>query len=152
MSYRELDGGLHTDRWEWVPAVLMLSVGVAGSGAGWSIFCSQRVNCAHKVWRCSTAHPRGFNLLKNKKINNETRYYLHARRKKRAALCIVILVVFFILKKGTRRIFTHQSELTLQKRRDSACKTVVQYRPAFDVGGRKKKRGGVRCYTSLHHQ
>lgn len=40
MSNREPDGGLHTDRWEWVPVELMLSVGATGSGAGWSIFHS----------------------------------------------------------------------------------------------------------------
>lgn len=49
VSYREPDGGLHADRWEWVPVVLTLSVGVAGSGVDGSIFSSQRVNCPHKV-------------------------------------------------------------------------------------------------------
>lgn len=45
LCWSVLLGGLHTDRWEWVPVVLMLSVGVTGSGAGESIFSSsQEVN------------------------------------------------------------------------------------------------------------
>lgn len=83
MSYWELDGGLHTNRWEWVPVVLLLSVGVAGSGAGWSIFSPLRVNCAHKVYRYSTAHDCGF--IQRKK-NDEMRHFLYVRKMKDCAV------------------------------------------------------------------